>query len=67
MINCNFVSKIDLVRTEEVEIFMILLLLYFRTTVRKSALVILLVKYKRKLECKYDTIVNEYVSKNGPG
>jgi hypothetical protein len=58
LINCNFVSKIDVVRTEEVGIFVILLLLYYRKTVGESVLVILLVKYMNKLECKYDTIVS---------
>jgi len=44
------------VKTEEVEIVAMLLLLYCRKTLRMSVLVILLVKNKKKLECKYDNI-----------
>ena len=49
--------KIDFVRTEEVKIVAMLLLLYYRKTVRMTVLVILLVKNKKKLVCNYDNIV----------
>ena len=51
-------SKFDLVRTEEVEIVAMLLLLDFRKTVRRLMLVILLVKKQKRSEYKNDDIVS---------
>ena len=66
MIEYIFISKIDYVRTEEIEIVALLLLLYCRKAVRTFVLVILLVKNKTTLECKNDSTVSKSVTKNGP-
>jgi len=58
LIEKNFVSKIDFVVTEEIEIVALLLLLYRRKAIRKAVLVILLVKNKTTLECINDSIVS---------
>ena len=58
MIEYIFVSKNDYVRTEEFEIFALLLLLYCRKAIRIAVLVILLVKNNTMLECENDRIVS---------